>query len=45
MLGKLARGAYVLIVAAMIVAWAVSAGKSGPAEPTDDLPVAWTWYC
>jgi hypothetical protein len=46
MLGRLARGAYMLIVAGMIVAWAMSAGKSSPAEPTNDQPVeTWTWYC
>lgn len=44
MIGRLARGAYMLIVAVMIVAWAVSAGKTSPSEPTDDQPVVWTWY-
>ena len=33
MIGKLARGAYMLIVAGMVVAWAMSPGKSSPAEP------------
>ncbi len=45
MLGRLARGAYMLIVAVMIVAWAISASKSSPAEPKNDQPVVWTWYC
>jgi len=44
MLGGLARATYMLIVAAMIVAWAVSASKSSPAEPKDDQVVI-TWYC
>ena len=39
MIGRLARGAYMLIVAGMIVAWAMSAGKSGPAEPQNDLVI------
>jgi hypothetical protein len=44
MLGKLARAAYMLTVAAMIVAWAISAGKGSPAEPKNDQAVE-TWYC
>jgi len=44
MLGRLARGAYMLIVAAMIVAWAVSAGKSAPAAPQPENVVI-TWWC
>lgn len=44
MLGRLARWAYMLVVAAMIVAWAMSASKSSPAEPKDDQAVE-TWYC
>ena len=44
MLATLARGAYMAIVAAMIVAWAVSAGKSSPAEPQNDQTVV-TWWC
>jgi hypothetical protein len=47
MLGRLARAAYMLFVAAMIaawaMAWAVSASKSGPAEPKNDPP-AERWY-
>ncbi len=42
MLGRLARGAYMLIVAGMIVAWAMAASKSSPAEPkNDDIVVNW----
>ena len=44
MLGKLARGAYVLFVAAMIVAWAASAGKGTQPAPKNDKPVVWTFY-
>ncbi len=48
MLGRLARMAYVVIVAAMVVAWAMawatSASNSGPAEPQNDPP-AERWYC
>jgi hypothetical protein len=44
MLGKLARGAYMAVVAAMIVAWAVSASKSSPVEPQADHAVV-TWWC
>ena len=44
MVGRLARGAYMLIVAVMIVAWAISAGKSSPAEPQNDRAVV-MWYC
>jgi hypothetical protein len=43
MLGRVAKGAYVVFVAAMIVAWAVSAGKSTPAEPKNDEPAVWNW--
>lgn len=43
MFRKMAKGAYVLFVAAMVVAWAVSAGKSSPAEPKNDAPVVWNW--
>lgn len=32
------------IVAAMIVAWAVSASKSGAVEPQTEQPVA-IWWC
>ena len=44
MLGRLARGAYMLIVTGMIVAWAMSTSKSSPAEPTNDRAVV-TWWC
>ena len=43
MLGKLARGTYVFVVTAMIVAWVFSLGKEGPAEaqPTQEISYAW----
>ena len=44
MVGRLARGAYMLFVAGMIVAWAISAGKSSPAEPQNDHAVV-IWWC
>ena len=43
MLGRLARAAYMLFVATMIVAWAMSASKTNPAEPNNDRPVE-RWY-
>ncbi len=43
MLGRMAKGAYVLFVAAMIVAWAASAGKSTPSQPQNAEPVVWNW--
>lgn len=33
MIGKLARGAYVLVVTTMFVAWAISFNKPAPAAP------------
>ena len=43
MLNKLARGAVLVILAAMVVAWAVSVGKSTPAESQDTQPL-WQMY-
>ena len=43
MLRKITKGAYVLFIAAMIVAWAVSVGKSSPVQPKNDEPVVWNW--
>jgi hypothetical protein len=36
--GKLARGAFLVILALMVVSWAVSIGKSSPAEPQNEPP-------
>lgn len=44
MLGRLARGAYVLFVAAMIVVWAISAGKSASPQPQSENTVV-NWWC
>jgi len=44
MIGRLARGAYLLIVAGMVVAWAMSPGKSAPAEPASSQQVVY-WWC
>jgi hypothetical protein len=41
MLGRLARGAYLLIVGVMIAAYAVSAAKSDQPEPAKSQPI---WY-
>ena len=38
MAGKLARGAFLVILAVMVVSWAVSISNSSPAEPQNALP-------
>jgi hypothetical protein len=43
-LGSLARVAYMVFVATMIVVWAVSAGKSSPAEPQHEQVIE-NWWC
>jgi hypothetical protein len=43
MLGRVAKGAYVVFVVAMIAAWAASAGRSTPAETKNAEPVIWNW--
>jgi hypothetical protein len=43
MLGKLIRGAVLLILAVMVVAWAWSVGTSQPREPQDSNAVI-NWY-
>ena len=43
MIGRMARGTYVLVVGAMIVAWAVSLSKEIPAEP-QEAPQIWIIY-
>jgi hypothetical protein len=42
MLGTIARAAYVITVATLIVAWAMSPGRSTPVEPPKEQPV-WQW--
>jgi hypothetical protein len=45
MVGRLARGAYILTLALMIVAYALSAAKSGSQpDHQSDQPVEY-WYC
>ncbi len=44
MIGRLARGAYMLIVAGMVVAWAMLPGKSNSVEQTTEQPVVY-WWC
>jgi hypothetical protein len=36
MFGKLARGAFLVILAVMVVSWAVTASKSKPTEPQNE---------
>jgi hypothetical protein len=43
MLSRMAKGAYVLFVATMIVAWAVSAGRTSPSQQQNPEPAVWTW--
>ena len=38
MFGKIARSAFLILLAAMIVSWAVSVSRSSPAEPRQQLP-------
>jgi hypothetical protein len=44
MIGKIARGAYVLVVGTMVVAWVISFNKEAPAKPqpqTQTGPQIW----
>lgn len=41
MFGTVARGTYVLVLTAIIVAWAVLLGKEAPAEAQPDQQI---WY-
>jgi hypothetical protein len=41
MLSTVARGTYVVVLAAMIVAWVFSLNKEAPAEPQADQVI---WY-
>jgi len=38
MFGKMARGAFLLVLAVMVVSWALSASKGSQAEPQNDEP-------
>ncbi|HEY4981870.1 MAG TPA: hypothetical protein VII24_08000 [Pseudolabrys sp.] len=45
MFSKVARGTFLLILAVMVVSWAMSVGKSNPADPQSDQPVEhWDMY-
>ena len=39
MLGTVARGTYVLVLTAMVVAWVVSLGKEVPSDPQSSQQV------
>ncbi len=39
MAGKLARGAFLIIMGLMVVSWAVSVGQNSQAEPQDARPI------
>jgi len=41
MVGKIARGAYVLVVGTMFVVWAITFNKEAPAKPLTGPQV---WY-
>jgi hypothetical protein len=41
MVGKIARGAYVFVVATMFVAWIISFNKEAPAAPQTAGPQVW----
>jgi flagellar basal body-associated protein FliL len=43
MLGKLVRGAVLLLLAVMIAAWAFSSGKQRPQEPQNNKVIE-HWY-
>ena len=44
MLNKIARGAFLLLLAGMIVAYAVTATSSKPPQPKADQTIE-MWYC
>lgn len=43
MLVKLVRVAFLLVLAVMVVSWAVSVSKSRPSEPQNDQPTGWMY--
>jgi hypothetical protein len=43
MVGKVARGTYLVVLAVMVVAWVVSFNKPAPAE-TQAEPATWLMY-
>ncbi|HET7911494.1 MAG TPA: hypothetical protein VFL49_05660 [Pseudolabrys sp.] len=44
MVGKIARGAYVFVVATMFVAWIMSFNSEEPAKPAQAGPQIWYIY-
>jgi hypothetical protein len=44
MIGKIARGAYVLVVTTMFVAWIISFNKEAPPKPRQPGPQIWHIY-
>jgi hypothetical protein len=46
MFAKMARGTFLLMIAVMVVVWAVSLNKSVAQAPQDELPSEpWSLYC
>ena len=46
MFAKMARGTFLLMVAVMFVAWAVSLNKSAAQAPQEEQPAEpWSIYC
>jgi hypothetical protein len=46
MFAKMARGTFLLMIAVMFVAWAVSLNKSSAQAPVDEQPAEpWSIYC
>ena len=43
MFAKLARGAFLLILTVMVVAWAVTASTSEPTEPQNEQPTGYMY--
>ncbi len=44
MFNKIARGAFLLVLALMVVSWAMSIGKSSPLEPQSE-PTTYHIFC
>jgi hypothetical protein len=46
MFAKMARGTFLLMIAVMVVAWALSLNKSDASAPQDEQPAEpWSIYC
>jgi hypothetical protein len=44
MVGKFARGTYVLVVTTMVMAWVVSLTREAPADPQQPPAAEQIWY-